>query len=178
MYIQILMLMLSMTPQQNSDFQLDFNLTDKGYSYVNEPLPKGIQVVKEDGQGHILEVNTPTLIQVWSQCCGGDAEQWAHQRYTEFHFKDKGLRVVSINFENGKSQQQQKQMMQEFFKVNDKPSEWYIDPLGWAYDALRVKSFPTYILVSKEGTIIFKTAGKSTEGVALLDKEIKKLLGI
>ncbi|PIE02381.1 MAG: hypothetical protein CSA81_07670 [Acidobacteria bacterium] len=176
MFLNIIGPLLILFAQQVTDVEVKFKTTDKGFQYINEPMPDGIQLMTLDGEKTILEINTPTLVQVWSMCCGGDALQWADQRYMEQRYSKKGLRVVSINFENGLTRKKQQNSVREFMKSKDKPAEIYLDPMGWAYEDLKISGFPTYVLISQTGNIVLKTSGKSEEGIALLESEIENLL--
>jgi hypothetical protein len=159
------------------DFTLHTKPSQKGHEYfVDLQLKTGIMLKKLNGETYELKVQTPTLIQIWSVCCGGDALQWADQRFVESQYSSHGLRVVSINFENGKNAAQQLSMVNDFFQSKPRPSEFYVDSLGYCIDDLPFKGFPTYILVDGKGKIIFRTAGKSEEGKKLLISEIENLL--
>jgi len=162
--------------QQTMDFTAKLTPSEKGHAYLDQSMPEGIKLKTLDGKPYILKVDTPTLVQVWSVCCGGDTTQWADQRYTEQVYTKRGLRVISINLENGKDGIQQKKILNDFFKTKPKPNELYLDTLGYAYDELSVRGFPTFILINKDGKLIFRTGDKSKEGMALLESEIQNLL--
>ena len=172
----LILIVSSVLFQTTTDFEMKSNLTARGHDYMDIILPSGIKLKTLKGEAYELQVDSATLIQVWSVCCGGDAMDWAEQRYEEQVFGEKGLRVVSINFENGADPKQQVDAVNGFLQKMPKPAELYLDSLGYAIDSLPVKGFPTYILVNKEGKIIFRTSGKSQEGIALLNSEIQNLL--
>jgi len=162
--------------QTQTDFKMDLKLDSQGHSYLESAMPNGIKLKTLDGTPYTLAVSGPTLIQVWSVCCGGESVLWADQRLVEEKYAEKGLRVVSINFENGKSPKQQINEVNTYFETMPRPGELYLDALGYVVDDLPVKGFPTYILVKADGTLHFRTSGKSVEGVILLEQEIENIL--
>ena len=171
-----LLIFASVFFQTSMDFKMKLNPTAQGHSYLDTMLPSGIKLKTLKGEPYELKVDSTTLIQVWSVCCGGDAMDWADQRYMEQIYGEKGLRIISINFENGADPRQQIKSVDEFLGKMPKPAELYLDSLGYVVDDLPVKGFPTYILVDKEGKMVFRTSGKSEEGVSLLNSEIQNLL--
>lgn len=152
------------------------NKQGSGFSYPSEPFPGDVKVTDLEKNKLKLDVQGPALVQVWSTCCGGEPELWSYLSGLRASYEPKGLHFVSVNFENGASALRQRLLVKEFFQTQTKPEVLYLDSLGDAVDKLKINGFPTYVLVDKNGRIVFKTNGKDEEGVAVLEEELAKLL--
>lgn len=152
------------------------NKSGAGFSFESSPFPTNISVTDLDRKQQTMEVQGPAFIQVWSTCCGGEPDLWEHLKSLRATYEPKGLRFVSLNFENGASGARQRIMVKKFFETQTKPDTLLLDNKGDAVDKLSVNGFPTYILVNKEGRIVFKTNGKDDEGVAVMEQELAKLM--
>lgn len=159
------------------DYQIKLK-TKKGpsYSYEKYPFPDGIRVYDMNKKPSIMTIDGLTLIQVWSTCCGAEPEVWSRIRSIEQHYRDMGLKTMSVNFENGTELASQYNILTEFFKKVEQPEHFYFDALGYVIDFLKVPGFPTYYLVASDGTVVFRTNGKDEEGLSLLEAEIESRL--
>ena len=152
--------------------QVDFipNVTENE-SFETFKLEEPIHLIDMDSKKVVLEFNELTFIQLWSYCCGSEPEVWEKARDIEAQFKNKGLRTISINFENGVGFKEQVQRVKEVLEEREPPNEIYMDRLGYAYEILRAKGFPSYFLVNANDEVLFYTNGKVEEGVqALIDR--------
>ena len=148
-----------------------------GYSYEQFPFPDGIKVYTLEKERIILGIDSLTLIEIWSSCCGAEPSVWARVRGIEQRYASLGLKTYSVNFENGADAASQFEELGEFIKDVTRPANLYLDTLGYTIDYLHVPGFPTYYLVSEDGTVVFRTNGKDEEGVSLLETEIRSRLG-
>jgi len=158
------------------DMHLKLNTTDKGYSYETYPFPADLSVFDLDRQEHLLKVETLTLIQVWSLCCGTSDAMWNRILDMGLAYRDLGLKTISINFENGMPGKVQRERLAAYFQTVKEPEHFFYDPMGGVVELLRVPSIPTYFLVDETGMVVFHTLGEDTEGVTLLEQEIYRRL--
>jgi len=159
-----------------SDIKIDLTTTTKGYSYEAFEFPKGFELFNLDMQMEELKIEKPTLIQVWSTCCGADDESWTFMRNLEGKYRDKGLVTYSVNFENGVIAAQQIERLKTFLKDVKPPDKVFVDTLGDSVDQLKVTGFPTYLLVTSKGDVIYRTNGNDMDGLVLLIEEIESML--
>ncbi len=146
------------------------------YSYEKYPFPKDIMVFDMNKKSSTMTIDGLTLIQVWSTCCGAEPEVWSRIRSIEEHYRDRGLKTLSVNFENGSEFASQYSLLQKFFQDVEQPEHFYFDSMGYVIDLLEVPGFPTYFLVAPDGNVVFRTNGKDEEGVSLLESEIESRL--
>ena len=162
---------------QAQDYQVPIQSKNgPSYTYENYPFPDDIRVYTMDKKEVVLAIDQLTLIQVWSTCCGAEPEVWQRVRQMEADYRDQGLKTVSISFENGSDFPDHHQILVDFFKKVEQPEHFYFDPLGYVIDLLKVRGFPSYYLVDKDGTVVFRTSGKDREGVRMLEIEIQNRL--
>jgi len=155
------------------DVGMRLNTTTKGYSYESYTFPKDIQVFKMDKSRHTLTPKGLTMVQVWSLKDGAQSRFWDQVDQIRKNWTEKGLTVLSVNFENGSDFYRQREDLAHFFKVREKPDNFYFDAMGYVADFLKVPGFPTYFLVDEKGEVIFYTLGEDEDGVALLETEIQ-----
>ena len=150
--------------------------TADGFSKESTPVVAGIQL--RDIKKRPLELTTRglTLVQYWSRCCGGEADVWATARDMEARYKKAGLTTYSINFENGTTFFEQYDQVMAFLKGKEMPENLYFDFMGYANDDLKISGFPTYLLVSPEGNIVFRAKVKEDKALAALEEEIEMWL--
>ncbi|CAM2067752.1 TlpA family protein disulfide reductase [Sulfidibacter corallicola] len=181
-YTTLFLTVLLLTGTASTVFAQSFTMTtsenrDKAsYSYLNERWPEKMMLFGFERDRKEIDIDAVTLIQVWSACCGAEPYLWEQLEAINEEFKPKGLKWVSINFENGTAYDDQVEIIQEYFKKNKKPEHFYLDPMGSTISKLKVHGFPTYFLVSKEGRLVFTTNGKDNDGMALLQAELEKML--
>ncbi|MCB1051431.1 MAG: hypothetical protein H6510_09685 [Acidobacteria bacterium] len=160
------------------DAVFNLNTTDKSYSADVYALTEPVRLTTLDKKVKTLEFTGWTLIQVWSSCCGAEPEFWNEARAMEEHYTPMGLRCVSVNFENGTLFRDQLVRVQDFLKNHEAPKELYMDTLGYCTDVLKVRGFPTFLLVNEKNEVVFFTNGKDPEGMSLLRQEIDKRMGV
>ena len=161
-------------PGISQDYKVKVNPNlGKSFSYDQFPFPEGVKVYDMDKKPLFLEPDQLTLIQVWSTCCGAEPEVWSRVMELGKTYKDRGLKTISINFENGTDMREQHRLITEFFTERDQPEHFFLDGLGYVIDLLKVPGFPTYYLVSEDKMVVFRTNGKDEEGLTLLEAEIQ-----
>ena len=165
------LLLLLTGPQDNT---INLKVSQQGYSSEVFKLAEKVKLMSLDKVPTILEFPTLTLVQVWSTCCGADPQSWSEARALEETYASLGLNTVSINFENGELLPEQIEKVKAFLSSNPRPSQILLDPLGYTPDILKVKGFPSYVLVTKNEEVVFYTSGKDLEGMSLLRQEIER----
>ena len=160
------------------DFSLKMEGRQTGYSYKNDVFPLDMKVWTLEKKASILKANQLTLIYIWGTCCGAESETWDRARGFEMAYQSHGLKMVSVNFENGASLRDQYGILTRFFERKTQPKHLYLDGMGYVVDGLRVSSFPAYYLISGKGVVVFQTNALDEEGVGLLHGEIRKRLNM
>jgi len=149
---------------------------EKGWAYEDYPFPDGIKVYKLNKEKHVLKAEGLTLVQLWSIDAGGDPQTWRAFEKLIDKYKGKGLKTISVNFENGVDFKVQQAMLKKFFATTKEPENFYFDYMGYSVDMLRTPGFPMYSLVDKNGRVVFRTNGKDAEGMDILDAELNDRL--
>lgn len=157
------------------DFKVELSTKKTSYSASEMPFPAELELFNLDMRAVPVELGNYTFIQVWSRCCGAEPEIWAEAMDLVAEYEDQGLKLVSINFENGINMGQMKQKMNEYFASREQPDNLYLDPMGDAIDQLQISGFPTYLLVV-DGNVVFRTNGKDPDGMALFRDELSRRL--
>jgi len=148
----------------------------KGYAFLDFPFPNNLTLSDLDRNQTTLRIEGLTLIQIWGTCCGVDAGNWDRIQELPRRYAERGLTTISVNFENGFSGRAMRQNLKDFFTMVEKPERLYYDALGASVDLLRVPGFPAFYLVEPDGTVVFRTNGKDSEGLAILEGEIERRL--
>ncbi len=158
---------------QIKSVKVDVPQYEKGWAYESYKFPPGIKVYRMDKTKEDLKLDGHlTLIQLWSIDAGGEPEVWSQYKALVDKYKGKGLKSVSINFENGVDFGVQHEMLKKFFAKTAQPERFYFDYMGYSVDLLTTPGFPTYSLVDESGQVIFRTNGKDPEGMDMLRLEI------
>jgi len=155
------------------DVVLPLSTKKTSYETAAFPISEPIRLAGLDGKPVTLSFDKWTLIHIWSTCCGADIASWGESRALEDQYTKQGMRVLSINFENGTLLPEQTRRVTEFLAKNEIPRELYMDNLGYCSDVLKVRGFPSYVLVSPENQVVFYTNGNDPEGMSLLAEKIQ-----
>lgn len=181
MRILMLLIALSVTAiaqEQMTEQKINISVRDKAYMFTDYPFPE-LELRTIDKETTKVELEMPlTLVEVWSVCCGGDAETWAQIRKIEAKYRERGMDTISINFENGVTGFYQPIRVRDHLRDKTLPERLYLDPMGVAVDLLDVTGFPCYFLVNEDHKVVFKTSGRDVEGMRMLLEEIETRLNL
>lgn len=175
MYV-VLAFSLILGPSFAQDFTVSYNTKANSASFEEFDFPEALTLFTIDMTKEKVAIDGLTFIQVWSECCGGEPEIWAMAREIEKKYGARGLKTLSINFENGTVLPEQIDTVKKYLKEVEPPEKLLLDPMGDVIEQLDVHGFPTYLLVSSDKKVFFSTNGKDPEGLRLMIEQLEKRL--
>lgn len=140
-----------------------------GYAQIGSPMP---DVALQDLDGNTVRISDyagqPVLVNAWATWCPPcKAEMPDLQKYYDKH-QSNGLVLLAINAGEGPSQ------VSQFIQQNGFTFPVLLDPAVQALSTLGITSFPTSILVGRDGVVKTMHVGMFTPQA--LEAEITPLL--
>lgn len=153
-------------------FLTKLKMTSKGSEAVN--------FIKKDISGKIVDLSTfvgkYVLLDFWGSWCSPCRASHPHLKELYSHYKEKGFEIIGIASEGSNSERARKDWNQAIAE----------DKIDWIHilndegkdesDVVQlysISAFPTKVLLDKEGKIIYRGVGNTSD----LDDQLKKILG-
>jgi len=132
---------------------------------------QAISFIKTDKEGNTIDLGKYrgkyVLLDFWGSWCGPCRASHPHLKQLYQQYKDKGLEILGIAYENGASLQEQKKSWLQAVTEDGLPWIQLLNNEGAdQQDIVKlygVSAFPTKILLDKEGKILARYTGDGTE---------------
>lgn len=158
-------------------------ISDKIQGFENTAIGKeAVPIRKKDINGNVISLATLkgkyVLVDFWGSWCGPCRASHPHLKELYAKYKEKGFEILGISYEQGNDLEAMKKRWKQAIETDGLPWLQILNNEDESvFDAVKaygITAFPTKILLDKEGKVVARYVGESSE----LDKKLTEVFGI